>query len=52
MSLGGVLGHGICTGLAVVGGRLLAERISEKTVAIAGGLLFLIFSLHELIVGP
>lgn len=42
--LGGVLGHAICTGLAVVGGRLLATRISEKMVALTGGLLFLSFA--------
>lgn len=29
--LGGVLGHAICTGVAVVGGRLLAQRISVRT---------------------
>lgn len=42
--LGGVLGHAFCTGLAVVGGRLLATRISEKMVALTGGLLFLSFA--------
>lgn len=41
---GGVLGHAICTGLAVVGGRLLATKISEKAVALTGGLLFLSFA--------
>lgn len=41
---GGVLGHGICTGLAVIGGRLLASRISEKAVAFMGGVLFVIFA--------
>ena len=29
VTLGGVIGHGFCTGLAVIGGRLLATRISE-----------------------
>jgi hypothetical protein len=33
-------------GLAVVGGRMLAASISEKTVALAGGVLFLLFALH------
>ena len=33
-------------GLAVVGGRMLAASISEKTVALAGGILFLLFALH------
>ncbi|CDF41385.1 unnamed protein product [Chondrus crispus] len=43
--LGGVLGHAICTGLAVVGGRLLATKISEKAVALVGGILFIIFAI-------
>lgn len=42
--IGGVLGHAICTGLAVVGGRLLATKISEKAVALTGGLLFISFA--------
>ena len=29
--LGGVLGHGLCTGLAVMGGRMIAQKISVKT---------------------
>ena len=52
VTLGGIIGHALCTGLAVVGGRLLASRISEKSVAIAGGCLFLIFALHSLWAGP
>ena len=31
MTLGGTIGHAICTGLAVVGGRLIAQRISIRT---------------------
>lgn len=42
--LGGILGHAICTGLAVVGGRLLATKISERAVALMGGILFIIFA--------
>ena len=33
-------------GLAVMGGRMMAERISEKHVAITGGLLFLMFAIY------
>lgn len=49
---GGLLGHAFCTGLAVIGGRMLAARISEKTVAIVGGILFLAFAIHSFAVGP
>lgn len=41
---GGILGHAICTGLAVVGGRLLASSISERAVAFMGGVLFVSFA--------
>jgi len=50
--VGGLLGHAFCTGLAVIGGRMLAARISEKTVAIVGGVLFLAFAIHSFAVGP
>ena len=32
--VGGVLGHALCTGLAVMGGRLIATRISVRTVTL------------------
>ena len=50
--VGGLIGHAFCTGLAVIGGRMLAARISEKTVATVGGLLFLAFAIHSFAVGP
>jgi len=43
--VGGILGHSICTGMAVVGGRLIATKISVRTVTIIGGIVFLIFAL-------
>ena len=49
VTLGGCIGHAICTGLAVQGGRLLAARISERTVGFVGGVLFLVFAGHELL---
>lgn len=52
VTMGSFIGHAACTGLAVVGGRLLATRISEKQVALAGGIVFLLFALHSLYVGP
>eukprot|EP00540_Astrosyne_radiata_P022763 CAMPEP_0116857136 /NCGR_PEP_ID=MMETSP0418-20121206/20357_1 /TAXON_ID=1158023 /ORGANISM="Astrosyne radiata, Strain 13vi08-1A" /LENGTH=299 /DNA_ID=CAMNT_0004490729 /DNA_START=137 /DNA_END=1036 /DNA_ORIENTATION=- len=48
VTVGGCLGHSLCTGLAVIGGRMLAARISEKTVAFWGGMIFLIFGLHSI----
>jgi len=50
--VGGLIGHGLCTGIAIVGGRMLAARISEKTVSLTGGVLFLLCALHSFIVGP
>jgi len=29
--IGGTLGHALCTGLAVVGGRFVSQRISMRT---------------------
>merc|ERR1719409_593543 len=49
VTVGGILGHALCTGLAVVGGRMLAASISERTVALAGGTLFLLFALHGIV---
>eukprot|EP00581_Thalassiosira_minuscula_P018941 CAMPEP_0183720426 /NCGR_PEP_ID=MMETSP0737-20130205/13037_1 /TAXON_ID=385413 /ORGANISM="Thalassiosira miniscula, Strain CCMP1093" /LENGTH=384 /DNA_ID=CAMNT_0025950285 /DNA_START=58 /DNA_END=1212 /DNA_ORIENTATION=+ len=47
VTIGGCMGHSICTGMAVVGGRMLASRISEKAVAFYGGLVFLAFGVHS-----
>jgi putative Ca2+/H+ antiporter (TMEM165/GDT1 family) len=48
VTAGGILGHGMCTGLAVAGGRMLAASISEKSVNIGGGGIFLLFGIHSL----
>ncbi|KAJ2809097.1 GCR1-dependent translation factor 1 [Coemansia guatemalensis] len=45
VTAGTILGHTCCTGLAVIGGQLLASRISVKKVTCAGGVLFIVFSL-------
>jgi len=50
VTLGGVCGHACCTGVAVLGGKLLASRISEKTISIMGGILFLLFAAHSIFV--
>lgn len=31
VTIGGTLGHSLCTGLAIIGGRLIAQRISVRT---------------------
>ncbi|XP_043269760.1 transmembrane protein 165 [Venturia canescens] len=50
--VGGVLGHSFCTGLAVLGGRMIAQRISVRTVTIIGGIVFLVFALTALFINP
>ncbi|KAL3669645.1 hypothetical protein V7S43_005029 [Phytophthora oleae] len=52
VTLGAILGHSMCTGIAVVGGKFLATRISERTVTLVGGVLFVLFALHSFISGP
>nr|KAF7438196.1 hypothetical protein H0235_000587 [Vespula pensylvanica] len=49
---GGILGHSFCTGLAVLGGRMIAQKISVRTVTIIGGLVFLLFALTALFINP
>lgn len=41
--LGASFGHFVCTLIAVLGGKLLAGRISVKTVTISGAIFFVIF---------
>ncbi len=50
--IGGLIGHALCTGVAVVGGRMLAAKISEKHVAVVGGVLFILFAIHAFFVDP
>ncbi|XP_045524145.1 transmembrane protein 165 isoform X2 [Pieris brassicae] len=50
--VGGSLGHALCTGLAVIGGRMVAQKISVRTVTIIGGLVFLFFAVSALVMGP
>jgi putative Ca2+/H+ antiporter (TMEM165/GDT1 family) len=49
VTVGASFGHSMCTGLAVVGGRMLASRISEKTVSFWGGFIFLCFGVHAFV---
>lgn len=43
--LGATLGHAICTAIAVICGKLIAGRISERWLTLIGGLLFILFGL-------
>ena len=52
VTLGGCLGHAVCTTAAVLGGRGMASMISERAVAVCGGALFVAFGVHSLLTGP
>ncbi|GJR91233.1 GDT1-like protein 4 [Tanacetum coccineum] len=52
VAVGATIGHTICTSVAVVGGSMLASKISQGTVATVGGLLFLGFSLSSYFYPP
>ncbi|KXS20859.1 UPF0016-domain-containing protein [Gonapodya prolifera JEL478] len=49
VALGAVMGHSICTGGAVMGGKLIASRISVKTVTYVGAALFIAFGIYTLV---
>nr|WP_199332403.1 TMEM165/GDT1 family protein [Fischerella sp. FACHB-380] len=51
VTTGAILGHAICAAFAVIGGRMLAGRISEKTLTIAGGFLFILFGIVAAVEG-
>jgi len=43
VTVGAILGHFICAAIAVLGGRFVAGRISERVLTAIGGVLFIIF---------
>lgn len=51
VTIGAILGHAICAAIAVIGGRLVAKRISERVVTALGGILFVIFGLVAAVQG-
>jgi len=51
VTIGGILGHSLCTGIAVRMGKWLAAHISEKAVSVIGGILFLVFALYSVFEG-
>lgn len=44
VTLGAILGHAICAAIAVMCGRFVCGRISERTITTLGGALFLVFA--------
>ncbi|CAH8563884.1 unnamed protein product [Schistosoma intercalatum] len=42
--VGGVVGHALCTGLAVLMGRFVAQRIPVQWITFIGGVTFIIFA--------
>jgi Ca2+/H+ antiporter, TMEM165/GDT1 family len=45
VTLGAILGHTVCAAIAIMGGCLIAGRISERMVTALGGALFVLFGL-------
>jgi len=50
--LGAILGHTICALIAVLGGKFIAGRISERQITAIGGMLFYVFAGVAWIEGP
>ena len=50
--IGGTIGHAICTGMAVLGGRFVAQRISVRSVTLCGAFVFLFFALSAFFIDP
>jgi Ca2+/H+ antiporter, TMEM165/GDT1 family len=48
VSIGAILGHTICAAIAVIAGRSIAARISERSIMLIGGGLFVIFGILAL----
>lgn len=44
VTLGAILGHTVCAMIAVLGGGLIAGRVSERAITAIGGCLFLVFA--------
>ncbi|KAK6199335.1 uncharacterized protein RJT21DRAFT_45965 [Scheffersomyces amazonensis] len=43
--LGAIIGHGVCTAAACIGGKLLAKKISMRNVTLGGAIAFFVFSI-------
>jgi Ca2+/H+ antiporter, TMEM165/GDT1 family len=51
VTAGAILGHAICAAIAVIGGKLIAGKISERQITFLGGFLFIIFGIVAAIEG-
>jgi Ca2+/H+ antiporter, TMEM165/GDT1 family len=51
VTVGAILGHAICAAIAVIGGKMIAGRISERQLTFIGGCLFLIFGVVAAVEG-
>lgn len=45
VAAGSIAAHGIATGIAVLGGAYISKYLSEKTIGIIGGSLFIVFAI-------
>lgn len=50
--VGGTLGHGLCTGIAVISGRFISQKIPVRALTFIGGVTFLVFAIHTFISDP
>ena len=44
--IGAALGQAVCTVIAVMGGKLIAKKVSEKYLNLGGGILMILFAIH------
>ncbi len=51
VTLGAIVGHTVCAAIAVISGRLVAGRISERTITALGGGLFIFFGVAAALKG-
>ena len=50
--IAGIIGHSLCTGLAVLGGRFIAQKISVRIVTLCGAVVFLFFGFAAFLMDP